>query len=242
MHGGNHLFRITLLANKNRTNHLSLYSFFEPHPPAAPATNADMSRIDFPTNCKCKNPSKGLWLMELTTDDYPWETSYAARDANTGDVVMAGPPAGRKYERNKKYVGSVCVRAGEYLLEVEDMGKDGICCSYVNGSMVVKVKGRVVATIGDSDYSSFRRYVTVEVAGTAGDMPSPTKKPTMADLSESQLYSIDIKVETDSYGEETGYKFAKVNGGGAGPLIDMEPYRTTGCIRTTCWSGGGSSN
>ena len=191
----------------------------------------DMSRIDAPTQSgECANPNEGVWLMELTTDDYPWETSYAVKDAESGDVVMAGPPAGRNYDRNTKYVGTVCVPAGEYLLEVSDKGQDGICCTYGSGSMVVEVNGRVVVTVGDSDFSSLRRYVTVEeqaggTAAAAGDgtTPNPTKKPTAADdASESQqLYSIDIKVKTDNYGEETGYKFAKVNGGGAGPLVDM---------------------
>jgi len=186
----------------------------------------DVSRMDVPANDgECANPNEGAWLMELTTDDYPWETSYAVKDAESGDVVMAGPPAGRNYDRNTKYVGSVCLPAGEYLLGVSDRGRDGICCTYGNGSMVVKVNGRAVVTIGESDFSSFRRYVTVEGAGGAGGgdtAPNPTNKPTPADASESQqLYSIDIKVKTDSYGGETGYKFAKVNGGGAGPIVDM---------------------
>jgi hypothetical protein len=173
-----------------------------------------VSRIDVPTDNKCTDPSEGLWTMELSTDSYPWETGYTVKDEK-GEVVLAGPPEGRNYAKSTKYLGSLCMPPGQYLLEVTDKAGDGMCCEYGTGAMVVKVNGKTVAETDDSDFSSFKRYITVEEAGTGTS--NPTKNPTPASttdtISKSQLYSVDIKVKTDNYGKETGYKFERINGG-----------------------------
>lgn len=158
----------------------------------------EFSRIDVPVNNKCANPNEGLWLMQLLTDKYPWETSYTVKDAN-GNIVMAGPPDGTKYNRLTNYVGSLCMPAGQYVVELTDKGKDGICCEYGNGTMVIKVNGKTVVKTGDSDFSSFKRFVTVKEAVTT---PKPTKKPSSASsiskpdtnpaINPAQLFSVDI--------------------------------------------------
>jgi hypothetical protein len=183
---------------------------------------SEISRIDTPTNNKCANPSEGLWLMQLVTDNYPWETAYTVKDGE-GNVVMAGPPEGRKYDRLTKYVGSMCMPAGQYLLELTDKGKDGICCEYGNGTMVVNVNGKTVASTGNSDFSSFKRYIAVKKVVTTPNPTkkqtalNPTKKPTPKPImspaiNPANLHSVDISVKTDNYAKETGYKFEKVDG------------------------------
>ena len=167
---------------------------------------SDISRIDSPTtNGACANSGEVLWNMQLITDNYPWETAYTVRDAD-GGVIMAGPPQGNNYERSKKYVGSICVPTGDYVLEVTDSGEDGMCCEYGNGSMVVKVNGETVATTPKTDFSSFKRIITVDDDGTV------TQATEEVPITTAQLHSVDIKVKTDGYGSETGYKFEKVNG------------------------------
>jgi hypothetical protein len=168
---------------------------------------------------------EGFWNMELTTDNYPWETSYTVKDATSGAIIMAGPPSGRNYARLTKYVGSLCVPIGKYILELNDKGKDGICCTYGNGSMVVKVNDKTVAKTSDSDFSTFKRFVTVQrSSGTTPTPPpvkSPTKKPSRKPrvnmpspaISPAELIPVDIIVKTDSYGKETGYKFARISTG-----------------------------
>lgn len=174
---------------------------------------------------------EGLWYMELTTDNYPWETSYTIKDATSKAIIMAGPPSGRNYSRLTKYVGSLCVPIGKYILELNDTGKDGICCTYGNGSMVVKVNNKTVAKTSDSDFSTFKRFIKVRRSTGTTPTPaevqapppikSPTKKPSRKPrinmpspaISPAELIPVDITVKTDSYGKETGYKFARISTG-----------------------------
>jgi len=160
---------------------------------------------------------EGLWNMELTTDNYPWETSYTVKDATSGAIIMAGPPSGRNYARLTKYVGSLCLPIGKYILELNDKGKDGICCTYGDGSMVVKVNDKTVAKTSDSDFSTFKRFINVRKSTGTTPTKKPSRKPRInmpsPAISPAELIPVDITVKTDSYGKETGYKFARISTG-----------------------------
>ncbi len=103
--------------------------------------------------------------MQLIMDNYPWETVYTVQDAD-GGIIIAGPPQENNYKRSKKDIGSICMPKGDYVLEVTNSGEDGMCCEYGNGGMVVKVNGKTVATTPKTDFSSFKRIITVDDDGT----------------------------------------------------------------------------
>jgi hypothetical protein len=176
----------------------------------------DIARINKATNGKCENPNEGLWYLQFRTDKYPWENSWQFRDAD-GTVVMSGPPAGKNYARLTTYIGSMCVEAGEYTMELYDKSGDGVCCTYGDGKMIVKVNGKSVMTTGDSNFSSLKETFEITPLNQNVITPVPTKKPTpepsdSAAESSSGQHSVVVTVKTDQYGGETGYKFVSEDG------------------------------
>jgi hypothetical protein len=109
----------------------------------------------------CSNPNEGLCNVQFDTDNYPWENEWTLKDA-LGNVVMSGPPEGQNYDRSTRYVKSMCVATGTYTFALTDKYKDGVCCEYGEGSMVVKVNGEVVASTGESSFEKFERTITVQ--------------------------------------------------------------------------------
>ena len=115
----------------------------------------------------CSSPNEGLCYVQFNTDNYPWENEWTLKDAS-GNVVMSGPPEGQNYDRSTKYVKSMFVATGTYTIALTDNYKDGVCCEYGEGSMVVKVNGEVVASTGDSSFEKFERTITVKPSSTDG--------------------------------------------------------------------------
>ncbi|KAL3762843.1 hypothetical protein ACHAWU_000990 [Discostella pseudostelligera] len=193
----------------------------------------DLSRISVTRSDECTKPNEGLWFMQFDTDKYPWENSWTLKDAQ-GKVVMSGPPQGRNYDRLTKYVGSMCVAAGKYTVTLNDKGKDGVCCEYGPGAMVVKVNGKTVASTGDSNFDKFERTITVAAATNGGgSAPTPTPPPTQSSGSTGKKYAVIVKMLTDDYGKETGYKFESVKDGSVllnkpqGSMTANTPYKDT---------------
>lgn len=171
----------------------------------------DVARISVSANNECTNANEGLWYMQFNTDKYPWENNWTLKDSQ-GKVVMSGPPEGRNYDRLTKYVGSMCVAAGKYTVTLNDKGKDGVCCEYGQGSMVVKVNGKEVASTGTStsNFETFQRTITVTPSSTAA---TPTPGPTQASGPTGKEYAVVVSMLTDDYGKETGYVFESVKDG-----------------------------
>jgi hypothetical protein len=176
----------------------------------------DIARINKATNGKCENPNEGLWYLQFVTDKYPWENSWKFSDAD-GTVVMSGPPAGKNYARLTTYIGSMCVDAGEYTMELNDKSGDGVCCTYGDGKMFVKVNGKIVMTTGDSNFSSLKETFEITPFNQNVITSVPTKTPTPkpsdnAVETPSGDHSVVVTVKTDQYGGETGYTFVSEDG------------------------------
>ena len=176
----------------------------------------DISRISKAVNGKCTNSNEGLWYFQLNTDKYPWENRWEFRNAQ-GTVVMSGPPAGKNYARLTTYIGSTCVEAGDYIIELFDKSEDGICCEYGPGKMVVKVNGETVVSTGDGNFASFEETIVISpqvVVSTPNDTKTPTSKPSQsAEFDQTGLHSVIVSVKTDNFGEETGYSFKSLEDG-----------------------------
>ena len=87
---------------------------------------------------------EGLWILELVTDDYPWETKWELYNGENDIVVAFGPPEGRNYERGTKYIGRICLPSGGYYMRWHDLGGDSICCDFGEGEWTVKANGEAV--------------------------------------------------------------------------------------------------
>mmetsp|Transcript_30812 Transcript_30812/g.46740 ORF Transcript_30812/g.46740 Transcript_30812/m.46740 type:complete len:231 (-) Transcript_30812:54-746(-) len=71
--------------------------------------------------------------MELLTDDYPLETSWALQNSCTGQNQLSAS-AGSYTDGETSYVENHCVPHGEYTFTISDTYGDGICCGYGSGS------------------------------------------------------------------------------------------------------------
>ena len=181
------------------------------------------SRISKALDGHCTNPGEGLFYLQLNTDNYPWENRWEFKDSTSGAVLMAGPPTGKNYAKLTTYIGSMCVTAGEYTIELFDKSGDGICCQYGKGTLIVKVNGKTVVSTGDTDFTAFKKTFVVSSASSATPTKKPvansattkTSKPTSkpAAATPAGQNSVVVQVKTDKYGNETGYIFKHVDDG-----------------------------
>merc|ERR1711902_372880 len=113
-------------------------------------------------------------VLELTTDNYPGETSWDIKDSS-GDEKYNGSGYS---DANTLYTLNMCLETDEYTFYITDTYGDGICCSYGQGGYVIKVDGTEVVNggeFGDSETKTF----TVSAPPTAPVSP-PTASPVTA--------------------------------------------------------------
>lgn len=125
-------------------------------------------------------PGYVLLRLDITSDDYPGETSFELRDACTGDILI---PDGYYYlpDPNTSYFLELCVlNTGHYEFIIHDAFGDGICCSYGTGSYSLTYDGTVVRMGGAFGASESTVFGSSE--------PCPPPPPTPAnDLCEDAV-------------------------------------------------------
>jgi len=93
-------------------------------------------------------------VLELTTDNYPGETSWDIKDSS-GNQKYDG--AGYS-DKNTLYTIDMCLLPDEYTFTIEDTSGNGICCSYGSGGYKIMVNGKEVVSggeFGDSKTETF---------------------------------------------------------------------------------------
>ncbi|MFT6679037.1 MAG: hypothetical protein ACJAZG_001710, partial [Granulosicoccus sp.] len=70
--------------------------------------------------------------LELTTDDYPGETSWSI--FNGSDEILSGGPYA---DANTLIEDQIDVAEGDYEFSIADEFGDGICCGFGDGSYVL---------------------------------------------------------------------------------------------------------
>ena len=118
-----------------------------------------------PTPCNGK-----LIEVDLTTDDYPSETSWTLTNTCTQTIVDE-KAAGAYTQANTQQVDQICVEDATYEFVINDGFGDGICCSYGSGSYTITYDGVEVGSGG-----AFATTETVSFGTTCGG--SPTNPPT----------------------------------------------------------------
>jgi hypothetical protein len=129
-------------------------------PTPAPPTPA-------PTPCIAND-----FILELTTDNYPAETSWTLQNKDSGE--LEGKNDGPYTSANALHTEELCIPNAEYEFTIVDTWSDGICCNYGQGSYVVKVNGVEKASGGQFGASE---TTTFEISGSSPTLP-PTIAPT----------------------------------------------------------------
>merc|ERR1712029_1035449 len=114
-------------------------------------------------------------VLELTTDNYPGETSWDIKDSS-GDEKYNGSGYS---DANTLYTLNMCLETDEYTFYITDTYGDGICCSYGSGGYKIKVNGEEVVSggeFGDSETETF----TVNASPVAPSTFAPVAPPTTA--------------------------------------------------------------
>mmetsp|Transcript_44278 Transcript_44278/g.79432 ORF Transcript_44278/g.79432 Transcript_44278/m.79432 type:complete len:418 (-) Transcript_44278:222-1475(-) len=117
--------------------------------------------------------------LDLQTDDYGFENSWTLkkRQDNKWAQIQSGPPDGKNYSGNNRFIGGFCLSAGNYKFTILDLFKDGMCCSSGDGKYAGYVDGtkRFSSPNGESKWEQRVHNFSIS---TSNNPPPPTKKPT----------------------------------------------------------------
>lgn len=110
--------------------------------------NGPGSPTTTPTKSPIAAPCQGDTLkveVDILTDDYPGETTWALINKCDGSTAASGGP----YDTQEYlYSYSECLPPAEYEFEISDSWGDGICCGYGQGSYKVNYDGVDVVSNG----------------------------------------------------------------------------------------------
>ncbi len=164
--------------------------------------------------------------INITTDNYPSETSWQLIDQNGGGWFIS---PGALTLSGTTYTYSYCVPDTNcYTFTISDTYGDGICCSWGSGSYSVLADGVTVASGGSFTFS--------EATSNIGGCLSP---PTSCLANEIEIF---ISITTDNYPSETSWDLVDQNGAGwyilAGDLTQANTtYTWSICVPdTNCYS------
>mmetsp|Transcript_102105 Transcript_102105/g.152975 ORF Transcript_102105/g.152975 Transcript_102105/m.152975 type:complete len:595 (-) Transcript_102105:1149-2933(-) len=111
----------------------------------------DSSPTPAPTSCVT-----GELRVDVTTDNYPEETSWEVKVRGTNEVVASGSGY---LERNKEFSEEFCLgNNGPFEFKIKDSFGDGNCCLNGNGEYAVWFNGREVKRGGNFGSSELVRF------------------------------------------------------------------------------------
>ena len=128
-----------------------------------------------PTMCQGKTVE-----IDITTDNWPTETSWSLTNTCTQEVVAERPEQFFKEKGTAYQTEALCVDDGAYTFTIRDTPySDGMCCNYGNGSYKVTLDGLTIASGGEfTDLESTSFGSCVASPPTLPPSMSPTKSPT----------------------------------------------------------------
>ena len=107
------------------------------------------------SNSRCST-NEVFCRLVIVTDNYPWENEWKL--FSNGETVASGPPQGKNYERDMKYIGNICLPTGNYRLNVKDKSGDGMCCKYGEGGVTIVCDGEMKVDMTGSASFSDKNY------------------------------------------------------------------------------------
>merc|ERR1712176_1485827 len=107
----------------------------------------DCTRDDCSDNNNGCNVECADVKLTLTTDNYPYETSFHLRNIETNTIVWNGAGFLHGVLETTTYTSKACpTNCYEFL--IKDSYEDGICCEYGDGGYELFFKGEVVSSGG----------------------------------------------------------------------------------------------
>lgn len=110
--------------------------------------------------------------LTLVLDNYPEETSWTIKNSS-GATVASGGTYGSSPD-GSTITATNCLAAGNYTFTINDVYGDGICCTYGNGSYVLKNAAGTTLVSGSSFTSSASHNFTIGTAKTSRGETSTT--------------------------------------------------------------------
>merc|ERR1711884_286178 len=84
-------------------------------------------------------------VLELTTDNYPSETSWDIKDSSGNQDYQGSGYS----DANTLHTTNMCLASDDYTFTINDAYGDGICCAYGSGGYIIKVDGTAVEDGGE---------------------------------------------------------------------------------------------
>merc|ERR1712157_525558 len=112
-------------------------------------------------------------VLELTTDNYPGETSWDIK-GSSGNKEYEGSGYS---DANTLHTIDMGLETDEYTFYITYTYGDGICCSYGSGGYKIKVNGEEVVSGGEFGSSETETF-TVNASPVAPPTSAPVASPT----------------------------------------------------------------
>ena len=122
------------------------------------------------------NSDESLFVLDLLTDEYGYETSWDIVNTCTGETVAS--KEANEYNDLSNYSEQVCLPDEQgYVFTIYDSYDDGICCVYGIGEYSVIFDGNVLATGGEFTTSESTELSVCPAPPTQAPTPYPTVAP-----------------------------------------------------------------
>mmetsp|Transcript_39014 Transcript_39014/g.68570 ORF Transcript_39014/g.68570 Transcript_39014/m.68570 type:complete len:323 (+) Transcript_39014:329-1297(+) len=117
---------------------------------------------------RCNDDEKQL-KIDLSTDAYGFENSWRLlkNTANGPKELYSGPPADKKYDKTERYLGVYCLSPGTYKFVIDDLFKDGMCCSFGQGKYAGYVGNTEIFSSPNDDENWDRRSHLFKIASSS---------------------------------------------------------------------------
>jgi hypothetical protein len=120
---------------------------------------------DYTVNLKTVVSTCTNVTLTLVLDNYPEETSWTIKNSS-GTTVASGGTYGSSPD-GSTITATNCLSAGSYTFTINDTYGDGICCTYGNGSYILKDAAGTTLVSGSSFTTSITHNFSIGGAKTA---------------------------------------------------------------------------
>merc|ERR1719232_695071 len=162
------------------------------------------------STCVFSVPNEFTATVNVTTDNWPAETTWYITDLASNFVVEDGGPYPAR-KRGKKYGHPVPLCPGSYEFCIEDGWGDGICCQTGLGSYELSLNDNVIASGGQFEYRECTQFTVCEEDSDCVSEYSCLRKCLndvcmVDDPNNSILLDGSLKIVTDYYPGETSWE------------------------------------
>ena len=192
--------------------------------------------------------------LHLHTDQYGEETSWILSDTDNNIFSQNQ----KRLDSNRLYTVHKCLPKGTcYVLTLQDIMGDGMCCWYGNGYYEVYVNDELTLSGGQYQHQLVETFCddsgsenenenenrNNDDSPSAVVMPIPSTEPSISQTSleclDNEEFELNIEIHTDQYGQETSWQLSNPTGMVLLSESDLDPlklYTIQKCLpRGSCY-------